>query len=165
MNPLILMAIIAGVPALLIVVTRTKAVFAFMALCVGVVLSTYVGDAAMDMVQTFIRNYNTTSQAAIQIGLLLAPMLLTILFLSRTLSKSKLVINLFPAILTGVATLFLVVPLLSPGTRGAVYATSIWDQVSQYQAAFISAAALIGLAQLWASGHGAKVKDKKKSKH
>lgn len=166
MNPLILMAVIAGVPALLIMVARAKAGLVFMSLAVGSVLSIFVGDTSLEMVQTFMRGFNTTTQSIVQIGLLLAPMLLTLLFLRHTLSSSKMLFNLLPAVLTGVTTLFLLVPLLPPGTMYQIYGTSFWNQLAQYQAALISAGALVSLAQLWAGGHSLKVKDKgRKGKH
>ncbi len=165
MNPLILMAIIGLVPVLLIVLARVKAAFVFMSLAVGVILSNYVGDTALDMVQTFVRGYNATTQSMVQIGLLIVPVLLTLLFLNRSLSNNKTIINIFPAILTGLTVLFLVVPLLPPGTSNGIYGNSIWLRLGSYQAALISAAALISLAQLWGSGHGSRDKDKKKKKH
>lgn len=165
MNPLILMAIIGLAPVLLIVLVRVKAAFVFMSLAVGVILSNYVGDTALDMVQTFVKGYNSTTQSIVQIGLLIAPVLLTLLFLNRSLSSNKTIINIFPALLTGVSVLFLVVPLLPPGTSSGIYGNDIWVQLSSYQAALISGAALISLAQLWGSGHGGKDKDKKKKKH
>lgn len=162
MNPLVLMALIVAVPTLLITLLRVKAAFVFMALCVGLVLSTFVGDSALDMVQTFVRGYNTTTQSIVQIGLLVVPMLLTLLFLARTLAASKLFINLFPAALTGVVTLLAITPLLPPGTMNSIYGTEIWTQLTQYQAALVSVAALSSLAQLWSGGHAARTKDKKK---
>ena len=165
MNPLVLIAGVVVVPTLLIVLSRTKAAMVFMALCVGAVLSNYVGDVALDMAQLFIKGYTETTGAVVQIGLLVLPVLLTILFLGRTLSPSKLLLNIFPALLTGIAILFLVVPLLPPGTAGAVYGSDVWNELSQYQAALLSAAAIISLFQLWASGHGQKIKDKRHKKH
>lgn len=165
MNPLILMAGIVAITTLLIVLARTKAALVFMALCVGAVLSNYVGDTALDMAQLFIKGYTETTGALVQIGLLLLPVLLTLLFLSRTISSSKFILNIFPALLTGIAVLFLVVPLLPPGTSGSIYATDTWNQLAQYQAALLSAAALLSLAQLWAGGHASRIKDKRHKKH
>ena len=156
MNPLVLMGAIVAVPTLLIVLFRVKAAMVFMALCVGAVLSNIVNDSALDMVQTFAKGYNANTQTAVQVGLLVAPMLLTLLFLGRTLSSSKLVINIFPALLTGVVTLLLVVPLLPDGVSGGIYGTEAWTQLTAYQAAVVSVAALMSLAQLWAGGNAAR---------
>lgn len=162
MNPLIVMAIIVAVPTLAITLFRVKAALVFMALCTGSVLSLLVGDAAQDMVQTFSSSYNTTTESFILLALLLAPVLLTLLFLNRTVSGSKLLINIFPAFLTGVTALFLVVPLLPDGTKVGIYNTATWDQLVQYQAILIGVAVSFSLGQLWAGGNSAR---HKKSKH
>ena len=162
MNPLILIIGIVAVPTLLITIFRVKAAMVFMALCVGSVLSNFVGGASMDMVQTLMRGYNSSTQSTVQLGLLLTPVVLTLLFLNRTIAGSKWLINIFPALLTGIVTLFLVVPMLPPGTQQGIYDNSIWNQLTQYQPALIGGAVLITLGQLWAGGHGAK---HKKDKH
>jgi hypothetical protein len=163
MNPLIVLALLVVIPTALIVLARVKAAFVFMALCVGSVLSVSVGDAALDMVQTFVRGYSTTTASFVQLGLLLIPALLTLLFLSRTVSGSKWLLNLPPAILTGLMTLYLTVPLLPPGTNHAIYGTDIWSKLDQYQALLIAVAAIFSLTQLWAGGTAAR--HKKKGKH
>ena len=93
-NPLILMALIVAAPTILIVLTRTKAALVFMALCVGSVLTTFVGDTALDMVQLFTRSYSQTTLAGVKLGLLILPALLTMLYLSRMVAGSKMIMNL-----------------------------------------------------------------------
>lgn len=161
MNPLVLMGLIVALPTLLIVFVRVKAAMVFMALCVGAVLSTIVSDSALDMMQTFVRGYNASTQTSVQIGLLVAPMVLTLLFLAKTLSSSKVIMNIFPALLTGVVLLLLVVPLLPGGVSAGIYGTEAWNQLTAYQAAIVSVAALTSLAQLWSGGHAARDKHKK----
>lgn len=158
MNPELTMGLIVAVPTLLIILTRSKAALVFMALCVGSVLSVLVGDTALDMVQLFVRDYSVTTQAGVQLGLLLAPALLTLLFLNRSVKGSKWILNIFPALLTGIATLYLVVPLLTEGAKFAIYDTQAWTELYQYQAILISAAALSSLVQLWAGGKAARHK-------
>lgn len=162
MNPLILMALIAGIPVALILLLRVKAAMVFMALCAGSVLSTFVSDAALDLLQMFDRSYSSTTEAVVQIGLLLLPALLTIVFLRFTVAGSAFVFNLLPSILTGVMTLLLVVPLLPPGTSNGVTGTNIWDQIVQYQAVLVGSAVFISVMQLWSGGRSARHKKKKK---
>lgn len=162
MNPLILMAAVVVVPVLLMFITGSKAASVFLALCAGSVLSTYVGDTALDMVQTFVRGYNETTMAAVEIGLLVFPALLTMLFLGRSQHGSQKIINIFPAVLTGMVALFMVVPLLPSATMKSVQATEAWQQLYAYQAIFVGAAVLFSLFQLWASGSSSR---HKKGKH
>lgn len=162
MNPLVLMAAIVAVPAVLVTLLRVKAAYVFMSLCVGSVLSLFVGDAALDMAQTFMKSYSPTTEAIIQVGLLLAPVVLTIIFLTRSVSRSSWLINLLPAVLTGVVLLLLVVPFLSDATQSAIYATNVWSQLSQYQPIIVSVAVFMSLAQLWSTGKPPKDKRHKK---
>jgi len=161
MNPLILMALIVGVPTVLISLFRAKASLVFMALCAGSVLSTFVADAGLDMVQTFVKSYSTTTEATILIGMLVLPAILTILFLRGTVSGPQWIINMFPALLTGVMTLYLIVPLLPPGTSNAITGTPQWSQLIQYQAIIVSVAVAVSVVQLWSSSHSARHKKKK----
>lgn len=161
MNPLILMALIAAAPVLLIILFRVKATFVFLALCAGSVLTTFVSDAGLDLIQTFARSYSDTTQAVVQVGLLLLPAILTLIFLRATVSGSAFVLNILPALLTGVMTLYLVVPLLPPGTSNAITGTSIWDQLIQYQAVLVGSAVLFSVLQLWSGGRTARHKKKK----
>lgn len=162
-NPLILMALIVAAPTILIVLTRTKAALVFMALCVGSVLTTFVGDTALDMVQLFTRSYSQTTLAGVKLGLLILPALLTMLFLSRMVAGSKMIMNLLPALLTGIVTLYLVVPVLPDGVSGSIMANSVWTELVQYQSILVGATSLISLGQLWASG--ASARHGKKGKH
>ncbi|MCA9329646.1 hypothetical protein KDA11_03290 [Candidatus Saccharibacteria bacterium] len=164
MNPLIVIGVIVGAPVALIVLSRTKAALVFMALCVGSVLSTFVGDSALDMIQLFTRSYGATVSSSVQIGLLVAPALLTILFLGKTIRGSKALLNIFPAFLTGVMTLYLVTPNLPKSVRLAILATDIWRDLSQYQAIIVSTVVLLSLSQLWASGAAGRSRHLKKSK-
>lgn len=155
------MALIAGIPFALICLLRVKAAMVFMALCAGSVLTTYVSDAALDLMQMFVRNYSDSTQAFVQIGLLLLPAVLTLIFLRATVSGSGFVLNLLPAILTGIVTLYLVVPLLPPGTSNSITGTSIWDQLIQFQAVLVGSAVLFSVLQLWSGGRAARHKRKK----
>ncbi len=162
MNPLIVIGLIVAVPAILITLVGANAGMVFLSLCVGSLLSSFVGDAALDMVQTLVSGYNPTTQAFVQLGLLLLPVLLTLLFLGRSVFGSSKLMNLFPAILTGIMILFLAVPLLPEGTRYGIYGTQVWQEIIKYQALFIGAVCLFSLGQLWSNGRPAK---DKKSKH
>ena len=156
------MGLIVAVPALLIVLSGTKAALVFMALCVGSVLSTLVGDTALDMVQLFTRSYSQGTLAGVKIGLLMLPALLTILFLSRTLAGSKKITNIFPALLTGLMALFLTVPFLPDTAMEGVYSTDVWNQLAQYQPIIVSVAVLLTLGQLWAGGASLRHRNKRK---
>lgn len=161
MNPLIVMAIIAVVPFALICIFRAKAALVFMALCAGSVLTTFVSKTGLDLFQAFARSYSATTQSVVQISLLLLPAVLTILFLRATVSGTSFILNLLPAALTSIMTLYLVVPLLPPGTSNAVTGTSLWGQLVQYQAVIVGSAVVVSVLQLWSGSRSARHKKKK----
>ncbi|RTK94987.1 hypothetical protein EKI60_00820 [Candidatus Saccharibacteria bacterium] len=163
MNPLIVIGLLVGIPTMLIVLAQARAALVFMSLCVGSVLSTFLGDQALDMLQLFTKNYGPGMQSGVRLGLLVFPALLTILFLGRTAAGGKWLINLFPALLTGVTAMFLALPVLPETLQAAVYGTSLWDELLQYRELLIGVASLLCLFQLWAGGKN--FKHAKKSRH
>ena len=160
MNTLIVIGIIVGAPVLLILLTRTKASLVFMALCVGSVLATFAGDTAVEMIDLFVKGANQNTLTIARISLMLSPAVLTLLFLNRMVSGSKVVMNFLPAVFTGVLTLFLVVPILPGGVRNDVLTTDVWTEIVQYQSIIVSVACFLSLVQLWASGAGARAASK-----
>jgi hypothetical protein len=163
MNPLILMGAIAALPLVLITVLRSKAAVVFLALCAGSVLTVFVGETAMEFLMIFVRDPNEITQSAIQITLLLLPALLIIMLLRGTANGATLVMNLFPAALTGILAVFLVVPLLPSGVKNEVMDSSMWLQLVNYQAVLVGSAVFISVVQLWSSSRSAR--HKKKGKH
>ena len=158
MNPLIVMALIAGITALLISVFRSKAAMVFMALCAGSVLTTFASGTVVELLNVFSTNDSDTALAIVKIGLLVVPAFITLLLVSRTMNGPKAMMNIFPAILTGITILFLVVPLLPPGTKYSIVATSLWGQLLQYQAVLVGSAVFICLLQLWGGARGSRHK-------
>lgn len=163
MNPLIVMGLIAGVPAVLISLFRSKAAMVFMALCAGSVLTTFAGATVIELLNVFSTNDSDSALAIVKIGLLVAPAFITLLLVSRTMNGPKAMMNIFPAILTGITILFLVVPLLPPGTKYSIVATSVWSQLLQYQAVLVGSAIFICLLQLWGGARGPR--HKKRGRH
>lgn len=162
MNPLIVIGIIAGAPILLITIFKAKASIVFLALCAGSVLTTFVGDAVLDLIQLFVRNYSDGLQVGISLALLLVPALLTILFVRGTVSGAKFVTNIILAVLTGVMTLYLAVPQLPKSIQNDIIGSSIWPTLLQYQGVLVGSAVFMSLMQLWVSGRSAR---HKKGKH
>ncbi len=164
MNPLIVMALIAGIPAALISLFRSKASMVFMALCAGSVLTAYASGTVVELLNIFSTNDSDTALAIVKIGLLVVPAFITLLLVSRTMNGAKTMMNIFPAILTGITVLFLVVPLLPPGTKYGIAATSLWSQLLQYQAVLVGSAVFICLLQLWGGARGSHHKRGRHSK-
>lgn len=158
MNPLILVALIGGSVFFLIHALRVKSSFVFLALASGYLLTTFVSDGVLDFIQFFVNNYDEKYQSAVQLGLLLLPALLTIIFLRHSVSGTKHVTNAIPSILTAISAVYLVVPQLTNGVKNNIYSSDIWDLLIQYQTVLLGSAVFFSLLQLWSESKHLRIK-------
>jgi hypothetical protein len=82
--------------------------------------------------------------------LLLLPAALTTLFMIGTVKKSRLVLNLLPAVAVGCLVTVIVPPTLPGGVFHNLTDTSFWAHISRLQPAIVGAGALITMFFLWA---------------
>ena len=149
MNPLIVIGLLSGLPVFLIVLLRANAAVAFLALCAGDLAAKYLGDDAIKLMQTFSSRTDPLLYSATRIGLLVLPMILTILFLRKGIRGAGHAFNIIPAVLTGVVTALLSVPLLTDGTKANIYGTRVWSIVTQMQGTVVGVAVLTSMLMLW----------------
>lgn len=160
--PLAILGLLVGLPLILSFILRVNAGILFLSLCAGSVLSEFVSDDAIQIVDSFFPRTNPDITASVtRLVLLLLPAVLTIVFMRRSMAGSKTLINILPAAASGLLTALLVVPLLPPGTRYSITGTEAWDTLKNFQSLIIGAGATVSLLVLW----GSKPKhDKKKHK-
>ncbi len=147
MAPVVILGIIAVVPLLLILFLRSNAAVVFFSLCAGSVLVTFVGGDASDAVNRSISGANSGNFA--KIALLLLPALLSLWFLRKSVSPSKLLINTIAAVGAGLSAVVLLVPLLPGGVRYNIEQSQIWRQTNNYQGALLGATTVIAIVSLW----------------
>lgn len=136
-------------PVLLLMLLRVNAALVFVSLCVGYVAAQFLGNDIQSFANLFISHGSAVSVSVMRLGLLLAPAVLTMLFMIGTVRKTRLVLNMLPALATGCLVVLLVVPLLPSSTANAVTGSSLWVQFSRLQSAIVGASALISLFFLW----------------
>lgn len=160
--PLIVLIGLVAVPILLLFFLRVNAAFVFLSLCLGNVLVQFAGtDAASIVAGASTSSYATTS--TIRLALLVAPAVLTIIFMMGTVKGNRKYFNLLPAAATGLLVALLAVPLLSPGLMHDIQTLGAWQSVQQVQSGVVAASTLVCLVFLWSSrpkGH-----DEKHKKH
>jgi hypothetical protein len=162
MSPMIIIAILIGLPLLLSFAFRVNAGVIFLALCAGSVLSQFVADDTNQLASSFFARTNQNIvTSAVQITLLLLPAVLTMLFMRNSMKGTKILMNLIPAAAAGLLTALLVVPLLPPGTRYAVTGSEVWSTLQNFQSVIIGAGVFVSLLMLWSS----KPKHDKHKKH
>jgi hypothetical protein len=92
----------------------------------------------------------TTSNSNVKIFLLLVPVVLTTIFMIKTVKgTSRLLLNALPAVGVGLLGALLIVPLLPPGTAFNIIDSSLWDQVQRAQGVIVGASAVVCLIVLW----------------
>jgi hypothetical protein len=149
MNPLVLIAVMAIAPVVLLLLLRVNAAMVFLSLCLGSVLVQFVGRDAQSLVNLFSGTHAVNSYG-VSLGLLLLPAVFTMLVMIATVrGKIALILNLLPALSVGLLALLLAEPLFSPGLRGTIGATSAWQQVERAQVLVVSLGAIISLLFLW----------------
>lgn len=153
MTPEATLAAIVLIPVALLLVFRINATLVFLSLCLGDVLVQFVAPDANTFFQLFsahvpkgLDNGNDT----VKLLLLLLPVVLTSIFMIRTVSgKTKLLLNVIPAVGVGLLGALLIVPLLPPGLSHDIVRSPLWDQVQQAQNLIVGTSALACLLVLW----------------
>lgn len=161
-NELTLVALFV-LPVVVLLLLRANATFVFLSLCVGYVLSAFLGNEVQTFADLFVGNTNVSSNV-LKLGLLLAPAILTAVFMVHSVKGTKATFNILPAIAVGCVTVLFAVPLLTPGMSHAIMSLSLWQQVVRLQSLAIGVSAIVCLLLLWTQRHKS-VKEKKGSKH
>jgi hypothetical protein len=149
MIPLVVIALLIGLPILLIFWLRANGALVLLALCAGSVLQRFVSSDASTILNSFTSRNSSASDNLAQLILLFLPALLTVLLLRKGISGSKAMINLVPAAGTGILAALLAVPLLPGGLRHNIVQAPAWAQVNQYQSVIVAAAMLVSFLLLW----------------
>ncbi len=161
MAPTAVIALLIGLPVVIIFLLRANAAVVFLALCAGSVLTQFVSGDSSSVFNSIIPASGTINFAIVQLSLLFAPAFFTALFMRKGVSGAKAMINLVPAAATGVVGALLAVPLLPGGIQHNIVATNVWSNIRQYQSVIVSAAVIVSVLSLWFN----KPKHDKKGKH
>lgn len=162
----ILIAVIA-IPIIALMVLRINAALVFLSLCLGDVLMQFVADDTGSFVTMFSAHAPAASQSTnnIKLGLLLLPVILTAVFMIKTVRGSKLALNVLPAAGVGLLGALLVIPLLPGGTAANIMSSGVWQQVTNLQDLIVGMSALLCLFVLWLQRPKAGGEDKHSKHH
>jgi zinc transporter ZupT len=165
MTYLVILGALALIPTLIVLLLRVNGAIAFMGLCLGSVLVTYTSSDVTSLLASMSPNENvlTTSQW-VQLALLIIPFLLTVLFTRGSVRGGKKVVNILPALASGLLCTLLAVPLLPAAIQRNIHQQTAWHQLSNAQTAVILAGALFSLVFLLFT-HRRKHDEEGKKKH
>lgn len=153
MNPTVVLSAIVLVPVVILMLLRINAALVFLSLCLGNVLVQFIAPDASSFMALFsmrpLHDVDTGSDT-IKLVLLLLPVVLTAVFMIRTVrGGARLALNLLPAAGVGLLGGLLVVPLLPPDLSDEIINSSLWSQVQQAQNLIVGVSALVCLFVLW----------------
>ncbi|HUY85407.1 MAG TPA: hypothetical protein VMU97_02730 [Candidatus Dormibacteraeota bacterium] len=148
-----LIAIVLG-PLVLLMFLRVNAALVFLSLCLGDVLVQFVASDAGNFLT--LHADQVPQQAAnagndtIKLVLLLLPVVLTTIFMIRTIRGNfRLILNFLPAAGVGLLGALLVVPLLPSGLSHNIVDSSLWSQAQRAQDLIVGGSALVCMFVLW----------------
>jgi hypothetical protein len=145
---------------------RINAALVFLSLCLGNVLVQFVApdaDSFMALFSAKVPPSIDTSSNTIKLLLLLLPVVLTAVFMIRTVrGGGRLALNLLPALGVGLLGSLLLVPLLPPGLSHNILTSDLWKEIQQAQNLIVGMSAVVCLFVLWLqrpkTGHEGKHK-------
>ncbi len=142
--PVAVLVALVVVPVVLLVMLRINAALVFLSLCLGDVLVRFVGSDVVSIVAGASTSVHTTD-SMIKLVLLLVPVVLTMLFMIKTVKRSLRLANALPAIGVGFLTALLAVPLLPSGLAHNITTSNLWTQAQNVQSAIVAGSALVCL--------------------
>jgi hypothetical protein len=143
MVPLVLIIAVASLPILLAIIFRVSSVMLFFAIATGALLQRSIGEStALALAATF--KHGPVNYIA-NIGLLILPVVLTLLFLRKSAKSSHFLLQLVPLIAADCALTVLLVPLLPGNLQQQIYDLRYGNLVKQSQDLVVMIAAVLNL--------------------
>lgn len=152
MTPELTLAVIFLAPVLLLTLFKINAATVFLSLCLGSVLVSYFANSptVLNFVMAHNAQLSTVGDHTNEILLLLTPVILTMIFMMRTIhGKGHALMNLLPAVGVGFLGALLLVPLLPPGLSHNVIHSTLWPQLLKIQSPVVAASATVCLITIW----------------
>ena len=157
MNETLILGLIIVFSWIGLLLLRVPSSIAFLSLLIGQLVSNEASENVFSFISSTLK---VSDPRYIQLGLLLLPLVLTILFLKGRVAKSKLTIEAVPNLFVVALTMLLIAPLLPVLNTALDIATK--DQLDAYKTIIVIAASVSGLLSAWLSYPKAHGKDHSK---
>lgn len=160
MTAVLIVALFVLAPVLLALFFRVHALYVFLSISAGSLLANYLGDDT-DLVIGVVSKGPSTPMIA-NILVLCLPLVFTMVFLRKSISKNSLALHIIPIILSGMLLGVLALPLLDSNTQAQVFADTYGSKFRSAQDLIVGASVLSTLSLMWITG---KSRMGKHSKH
>lgn len=145
--PLIILGVAIGLPFLLALAFRVNAVMFFMSVAAGALLQGALGDSLALTLNMAMRNGPTVLIA--DIALLSLPVLLSVVFLRRTMSAAGMLLQLLPLLASSVAFGALLIAVLPSDVQLQIYHLQFGGVIKRSQDVAVGIAVLMNMLLAW----------------
>jgi hypothetical protein len=159
---------VAIVTVVVLLISKTNAGLVFLSLCAGNTLLQFA-DKNLSYINTKLEENNLTSRFIVSNGLLriiivLVPVVVIVIFAKHYRGRSQWLMQLFPAIATGMLGCLIIIPLLSASAQNSIATSGTWSLIQKYQIPIVAVGLLIAIADVIHSSHSGRPKHYNKSK-
>jgi len=147
MSPYVLLALIAGLPLVFATLLRVKPLFLFVSIVTGYFWMTFLGDSAEFVFRSMVHVSNP--DVLVRVGLLLLPVVLTLVLMRKTLPASALPFQFILLLANSLLLATFLTPLLTAGVQGTIYQTQIGDIFRQSHDVLIAGIAGVLCLVMW----------------
>lgn len=151
MVPIVIFAVIAGLPILNAIILRVSAVYLFVAIAAGNLLVLYLSDDVVLALNAFSKDNNIPM--AVQLILLLMPVVLTLFFLRKSVTRGQFLLHILPLIGCGLSVAVLTLPILPSEVQGQIFGHPSGDVFKNSQDLIVGITAVLVLMLMWKT-HG-----------
>ncbi len=148
MDANVILAMLVLSPVVILTLLRANAATAFLALCLGSVLGSFVAKDLVTTLRGYIAPATQVTDTIASLVLLWLPVVLVAIFMMKTIAPKQRLINLLPALAVGLLGALLSVPFLTPELRHSVEASEVWKNIETYKAAIVVGGTAVSLALL-----------------
>lgn len=148
MDGTIILAVIVFAPLVVLTLLRANAAVAFLALCLGSVLGSFIAKDLVDALRGYIAPPTSITDTIVALALLWLPVVLVAIFMMKTIAPKQRVVNALPALAVGLMGVLLTVPFLTPELQMQIEATDWYGYIESYKAAVVAGGTIVSLTLL-----------------
>lgn len=148
MDANVILAILVLSPVVILTLLRANAATAFLALCLGSVLGSFVAKDLVSALKGYIAPATQMTETIASLILLWLPVVLVAIFMMKTIAPKQRIVNVIPALAVGLFGALLSVPFLTPELRSTVESNDIWKNIEAYKALIVAGGTVVSLGLL-----------------
>lgn len=147
MSPLILLLILGVLPLVLFALLRVKPLYLFVSIVSGYFGVQFLGEPTELIVHSLVR-FNHVD-VIVRVVMLLAPLVVTLLLMRKTLSTSSLPFQFILLVANSLFLLVFLLPLLTVGVQGSIYSSAAGNFLRQAHDLIITGVAGMHVLVMW----------------